>query len=476
MNREDIQKLLGGYATNTLTPEEQQALFAAALEDQDLFDQLAREQSLRDLLTDPSSRAHLLAALDAPAPIAWYRRWWMPLSAAAVAVTIASVAIVAVRYQSTDKQPVTVARVEKAVPPAVTSEVPAPPEPAPKEVVKRESPPASRRDEPRATNAQPAATSETAANKRLALADKQIAQSAAAPPPPLPPPAAAPAPIMAGAGVVRPAAPALAAADAVAKDKESGEKLEAAAATTRSNQVSAGAEVAPLPKPANKLDEARQLPAQGFRAAAVAAEADLKKAAATPDARALFYGSTAAAGSAGGGAGRGGRGGGGGGSISTLGAIGGQAGAANAKNATAAPANTAHLGIQYLVLSQTADGAFADSGATVASSVVAGAPFKLQFIANEAGYIRLLQEGADGVWRQIANRAVARLQSVDTEPIQVAQAGRVKFYLTFARQPLPPSGVPQPDDDIVVDRSAVITVAGRNPSAQLGFNIMLTVQ
>jgi len=29
MNRDDIQKLLGGYATGTLTPEEQQALFEA---------------------------------------------------------------------------------------------------------------------------------------------------------------------------------------------------------------------------------------------------------------------------------------------------------------------------------------------------------------------------------------------------------------------------------------------------------------
>ena len=48
MSREDIQKLLGGYATGTLTPEEQQALFSAALEDQELFDALAREQSLRD--------------------------------------------------------------------------------------------------------------------------------------------------------------------------------------------------------------------------------------------------------------------------------------------------------------------------------------------------------------------------------------------------------------------------------------------
>src|SRR5664279_121709 len=66
MSPEDIKKLLGGYATGTLTTEEQQALFAAALEDQELFDALAREQSLRDLLRDPAARAELLSARDTP--------------------------------------------------------------------------------------------------------------------------------------------------------------------------------------------------------------------------------------------------------------------------------------------------------------------------------------------------------------------------------------------------------------------------
>jgi len=41
-------------------------LFAAALEDQELFDALGREQAMRDLLRDPSAKAELLAALDAP--------------------------------------------------------------------------------------------------------------------------------------------------------------------------------------------------------------------------------------------------------------------------------------------------------------------------------------------------------------------------------------------------------------------------
>src|ERR1035441_9491980 len=66
MSPEDIKKLLGGYAADTLTTDERQALFAAALEDQELFGALAREQSLRDLLRDPAARAELLSALDAP--------------------------------------------------------------------------------------------------------------------------------------------------------------------------------------------------------------------------------------------------------------------------------------------------------------------------------------------------------------------------------------------------------------------------
>ena len=75
MTRDDIQKLLGGYATGTLTPEEQQALFEAALSDQELFDALAREEALREVMADPAARAQLLAAAS-EAPVPWYRQWW----------------------------------------------------------------------------------------------------------------------------------------------------------------------------------------------------------------------------------------------------------------------------------------------------------------------------------------------------------------------------------------------------------------
>lgn len=60
----EIRHLLGGYATGTLTEAERAKLFAAALEDQTLFDALAEEQSLKELLDDPEARGYLLAELD----------------------------------------------------------------------------------------------------------------------------------------------------------------------------------------------------------------------------------------------------------------------------------------------------------------------------------------------------------------------------------------------------------------------------
>jgi len=109
MSRDDIQKLMGGYATGTLTPEERQALFEAALTDQELFDALAREEALREVLSDPAARAHLLAAMDdVPAP--WYRQWWRPMTVMAAAVLV--VAGVAVWQSSRAPKPLPMAKVE----------------------------------------------------------------------------------------------------------------------------------------------------------------------------------------------------------------------------------------------------------------------------------------------------------------------------------------------------------------------------
>jgi hypothetical protein len=90
MTDEDIRKLLGGYATNTLSEEEQKALYEAALQDDKLFAALADEHALREMLDDPQARATLLRAVAPPAA----RPWMVPLSIAASVLVIASVVFV----------------------------------------------------------------------------------------------------------------------------------------------------------------------------------------------------------------------------------------------------------------------------------------------------------------------------------------------------------------------------------------------
>jgi len=90
MNPQDIEKLLGGYATDTLTEEERRTLFEAALGNQALFDALADEQALRELLEDPAARRHLLAALrqERRSPLARFLAWLRQPSALALAAAV----------------------------------------------------------------------------------------------------------------------------------------------------------------------------------------------------------------------------------------------------------------------------------------------------------------------------------------------------------------------------------------------------
>lgn len=60
----DLEKLLGGFAPDTLTPEEKRSLYAAALQDQQLFNALADEQALKELLSNPNVRRRLLTSLE----------------------------------------------------------------------------------------------------------------------------------------------------------------------------------------------------------------------------------------------------------------------------------------------------------------------------------------------------------------------------------------------------------------------------
>ncbi|MCX6630350.1 MAG: hypothetical protein NTW28_22250 [Candidatus Solibacter sp.] len=198
MTPEDIKKLLGGYATGTLTDEEQQALFAAALEDQELFDALAREQSLRDLLRDPAARAELLSALDAPANgiggfWQWLRRPMVAGLATAGGVVIATVAV----WQGTrvasmrPAAPVMVAELKRQeVAPGLPPAQP-PPAASQPEVRQRARsagvPAAVRAFESTVPAAAPPPAKErtqAAAPPAAAMADKKAVSAAAPPPPP----------------------------------------------------------------------------------------------------------------------------------------------------------------------------------------------------------------------------------------------------------------------------------------------------
>jgi hypothetical protein len=102
MSEHDLEKLLGGYAADTLTPEEKQTLYTAALQDQQLFNALGDEQALKELLADPDVRRRLLASLEQKSAsgdggslswLVWFRRpagiaFAGGLAAAALAVVL----------------------------------------------------------------------------------------------------------------------------------------------------------------------------------------------------------------------------------------------------------------------------------------------------------------------------------------------------------------------------------------------------
>jgi hypothetical protein len=107
MRPQDIEKLLGGYATGTLTEEEREALFRAALSDQKLFNALADEQALKELLDDPSARRQLIHALEThKEPL--FRRfstWLGRPSSWAVAGSVAAAVLVVVIVSRVGERP-----------------------------------------------------------------------------------------------------------------------------------------------------------------------------------------------------------------------------------------------------------------------------------------------------------------------------------------------------------------------------------
>jgi hypothetical protein len=178
MTNDQARKLLGGYATNSLTEAERKALFEAALDDQELFDALQQEEALKELLADPISRNHIQQALAQPlvsSPSRWWSRGWPWVGVAgAVAATVLIVAVI----RSNQQPAYPVARV---APPA---EVRVQPEPSKPAIVAPAEP--KSRPQPRKLPSPP----------KTRQAENALRQPPAAglpPPPPRPQSAAAPA-------------------------------------------------------------------------------------------------------------------------------------------------------------------------------------------------------------------------------------------------------------------------------------------
>jgi hypothetical protein len=147
MSKDEARKLLGGYATGSLSEAERKVLFEAALQDQELFDELAGEQALKEVLDEPGARQRLIAALEPPRK---HRVWLLAMASATVAIALVIGIVV---LQRTPPPPQQIAQVLKspgpvnapaappvAQPPPVRRKVaPAPPPPPVAELQKAEA-------------------------------------------------------------------------------------------------------------------------------------------------------------------------------------------------------------------------------------------------------------------------------------------------------------------------------------------------
>lgn len=165
----DAKKLIAGYATGSLSDAERNRLFEAALEDQELFEELAREQALKELLDEPGAKQRLIAALgsEKPPAVAWWKR---PLSWSLAAVAASGIAILTWTVSRTPApvQVATVAAPTPLPPPAMQQSQPAPPAtPRPRKASPKQVSLAPAKKEPEAKKEaaapQPAATASPAA-------------------------------------------------------------------------------------------------------------------------------------------------------------------------------------------------------------------------------------------------------------------------------------------------------------------------
>jgi outer membrane biosynthesis protein TonB len=150
MTRDEIRSLIGGYATGSLSAAERSALFEAALDHQELFDELAREQALKELLDAPGVKARLMAAVAPRRENIWWKSVWAWAAAGAFATAV----IAGIVLFKTSPPPQELARVivpstpgpppiapTAVVPPPVVSPPVVPPQVIPPPVIQKEAAP-----------------------------------------------------------------------------------------------------------------------------------------------------------------------------------------------------------------------------------------------------------------------------------------------------------------------------------------------
>jgi hypothetical protein len=167
--------LLGGYATGTLSEAERKLLFEVAMEDQEIFDELGREQALKEMLETPGVRDRLAASLEPTPATPRAKGWLKPLMFGLGALFVVGVSLTAVMLsRNGDRNQI--AQLEQPAQPAKTA--PAPP-PAQAEEPRAEKP-KSAPGKPAEPPAAPTPTS-VPQGSSIAIANGSIA---AAPPPP----------------------------------------------------------------------------------------------------------------------------------------------------------------------------------------------------------------------------------------------------------------------------------------------------
>lgn len=176
MAEHELEQLLGGFAADTLTPEEKQRLYQAALQDQQLFDALADEQALKELLADPAVRRRLLQALNKTSPatggsaaswLDWFRRPANLALAGGLATAVVAIVLGTRIYQDSLKHATPSGATEATTP--ATPRLPAATQPAP-------SPTAESKTQSKETDSSAPTTT-----KKDGLTDKSATGKAATP-------------------------------------------------------------------------------------------------------------------------------------------------------------------------------------------------------------------------------------------------------------------------------------------------------